>query len=144
MSDAVVRTVGALLVDRQGRVLLGLRSPHKKAWPDHWDSIGGKVEAGESSEQAMIREVKEEIGVEVRDFAQLDEIAEPRPDLYGRSVSVIYAVTTWADEPHNASDEHSRIEWFSAEQLATLDNLAAYDYPRLARRACEIKQNRQN
>jgi 8-oxo-dGTP pyrophosphatase MutT (NUDIX family) len=79
MSDAVVRTVGALLVDRQGRVLLGLRSPHKKAWPDHWDSIGGKVEAGEAPEQAMIREVKEEVAVDVGTSRRSTRSPSPAP-----------------------------------------------------------------
>ena len=141
MNAAVVRTVGALLVDSQGRVLLGLRSPHKRAWPNHWDSIGGRVEDGETPEQAMIREVSEEIGVGVVDFIRLEEIAEPRPDLYGESVSAIYVVTRWTGgEPKNISDEHTQLRWFSESELATLDNLAAYDYPRLAKLACAMKR----
>ncbi len=142
MSAAVVRTVGALLVDSQGRVLLGLRSAHRKAWPDHWDSIGGRVETGETPEQAIVREVREEIGVEVVDVMRLEEIAEPRPDLYGASVSTIYVVTRWAGEPQNVSDEHIQLGWFGATELATLTSLAAYDYPRLAKRAREMKRSR--
>jgi 8-oxo-dGTP diphosphatase len=139
MSAAVLRTVGALLVDDQGRVLLGLRAPHKKVWPDHWDAIGGKVEPGETSEQAMIREVQEEIGVVPLTFRRLASVAEPRPDLYGESIATIYAVTAWSGgEPHNASNEHTRIEWFGEEQLTAL-NLAGYDYLRFAKLARESK-----
>jgi 8-oxo-dGTP diphosphatase len=143
MSGAVVRTVGALLVDDEGRVLLGLRAPHKKAWPDHWDAIGGKIERGETPEQAMIREVREEIGVVPLAFQRLASVADPRPDLYGASVATLYAVTAWAGgEPRNASDEHVRLEWFSEDQLASLNHLAGYDYLRFAKQARELKQDR--
>jgi hypothetical protein len=53
-------------------------------------------------------------------------------------------VTTWAGEPHNAGDEHVQLRWFSEAELATLANLAAYDYPRLAGLACEIGRRRQD
>ena len=138
MSDNVVRTVGALLVDAQARVLLGLRAAHKKAWPNHWDAIGGKVEAGETAEQAMIREVREEIGVTPVSFRELASVAEPRPDLYGDSIATLYAVTSWSGgEPRNLTNEHARIAWFSEEQLANLNAMAGYDYPRFAKMAVE-------
>ena len=138
MSDGVVRTVGALLVDAQGRVLLGLRGSHKKAWPNHWDAIGGKVEAGETAEQAMIREVREEVGVVPIVFHELASVADPRPDLYGASIATLYAVTSWTGgEPRNLSNEHTRIAWFDEQQLADLNGVAGYDYPRFAKMAVE-------
>jgi 8-oxo-dGTP diphosphatase len=138
MSDGVVRTVGALLVDTQGRVLLGLRAAHKTAWPNHWDAIGGRVEAGETSAQAMIREVGEEIGVVPVVFHELASVAEPRPDLYGQSIATLYAVTSWTGgEPRNLSNEHARIAWFSEQQLAELNAVAGYDYQRFAKLAVD-------
>jgi 8-oxo-dGTP diphosphatase len=141
MSDRVVRTVGALLVDAQARVLLGLRSAHKKAWPNHWDAIGGRVEPGETPEQAMIREVREEIGVVPVVFHELASVAEPRPDLYGASVATLYAVTSWTGgEPRNLTNEHARIAWFGEEEIAELNAIAGYDYPRFAKMAVEWAQ----
>jgi 8-oxo-dGTP pyrophosphatase MutT (NUDIX family) len=52
MQDQIARTVGALFISRDGKVLLGLRAPSKKAWPRHWDTIGGRVEDGESLDEA--------------------------------------------------------------------------------------------
>jgi len=52
----IQKTVGALLIDGAGRVLLGLRASSKKAWPGHWDTIGGRVEPGERLDAALIRE----------------------------------------------------------------------------------------
>lgn len=89
----------------------------------------------------MIREVCEEIGVVPRSFQRLASVAEPRPDLYGEAVATIFAVASWTGgDPHNASNEHVRIEWFSKEQLASLEGLAGYDYLHFARLAREAKK----
>jgi 8-oxo-dGTP diphosphatase len=55
--------VAAALVDAEGRVLLQQRSPGR-AMAGLWEFPGGKVEAGELPEAALIRELKEELGVE--------------------------------------------------------------------------------
>lgn len=51
------------LVDSDGRVLIAQR-PEGKAHAGFWEFPGGKIEAGESPEQALIRELREELGVE--------------------------------------------------------------------------------
>jgi len=63
MQDQIAVTVGALFIGSDGKVLLGLRAPSKKVWPRHWDTIGGRVEDSVSLDEALIREVQEEIGV---------------------------------------------------------------------------------
>jgi 8-oxo-dGTP diphosphatase len=64
MSQAAVTViVSAALLDDDGRLLSGRRSaPPRLA--GRWELPGGKVEAGESDEQALLREVREELGVE--------------------------------------------------------------------------------
>jgi ADP-ribose pyrophosphatase YjhB (NUDIX family) len=57
------RLVGAVLV-RQGRILLGRRSPEKRLCPGMWDVIGGHVEAWETYEQGLRRELREEVGIQ--------------------------------------------------------------------------------
>lgn len=56
--------VAAALLDVDGRVLLAQR-PQGKALAGLWEFPGGKVEAGERPEQALIRELKEELGIDV-------------------------------------------------------------------------------
>lgn len=56
--------VAAALVDRDGRVLLQQR-PSGGAMPDLWEFPGGKVEPGETPEAALIRELAEELGIDV-------------------------------------------------------------------------------
>ena len=55
-------TVGALILNRDGQVLLV--SSHK--WFDKWTIPGGHIELGETMEDAAIREVKEEVGLDVQ------------------------------------------------------------------------------
>jgi 8-oxo-dGTP diphosphatase len=58
-----------LLFDRRGKLLIYQRDDRPKIpFPNYWDFFGGHVEAGETPEQALVRELKEEIGVELRSW----------------------------------------------------------------------------
>jgi 8-oxo-dGTP diphosphatase len=60
----------ALLFDRHGRLLVYLRDNKPEIpFPNRWDFFGGHVEDGETPEEALVREVKEEIGVDLRQWA---------------------------------------------------------------------------
>jgi 8-oxo-dGTP diphosphatase len=60
----VVLVVACALVDEDGRVLLAQR-PQGKAMAGLWEFPGGKVQAGETPEAALIRELKEELAIDV-------------------------------------------------------------------------------
>ena len=56
--------VHCLILDAAGRLLLQLRSRNKDIQPGRWDtSVGGHVSEGETPEQAVLREIREELGV---------------------------------------------------------------------------------
>lgn len=59
----VVLVSAVALIDRDGRVLLAQR-PEGKSMAGLWEFPGGKVEAGESPEAALVRELHEELGIE--------------------------------------------------------------------------------
>lgn len=65
MSSRLLLVVAAALVDVDGRVLIG-RRPEGKSLAGLWEFPGGKVEAGETPEEALIRELREELGIEAR------------------------------------------------------------------------------
>ena len=58
-----------LLFDRSGKLLIYLRDDKPDIpFPNHWDLFGGHLEVGETPEQALVREVREELNVELRDW----------------------------------------------------------------------------
>jgi 8-oxo-dGTP diphosphatase len=62
------RTTASALLLRDGRVLLERRPVDARVDPDRWDTPGGHLEAGESPEQALVRELREELGIELQQF----------------------------------------------------------------------------
>jgi len=58
-----------ILENNKGEFLLALRD--NKSWipfPSHWDLIGGHVEEGETPEEALVREVKEELDIDLKEY----------------------------------------------------------------------------
>jgi 8-oxo-dGTP diphosphatase len=114
------RGVSALMIDRD-RVLLAHRT-HERDWaPDTWDVPGGHVEDDESEMAALVREVREELGIEIS-----EKSAVLTARLVGPNFEVAYfALGTWTGEPYNAApEEHLEIAWVP---LTELDSLAIAD-----------------
>ena len=62
------KAVVVFIINSKKQVLLQKRSPSKKLWPNMWDvTVGGHVDSGEFGRQALIREAKEELGIEIND-----------------------------------------------------------------------------
>lgn len=64
MTGAVTEVVLAILFDREGNFLMNSR-PEGKVYAGYWEFPGGKVEPGESFEEAIRREMDEELGVQL-------------------------------------------------------------------------------
>ena len=127
----VVVAVGALV--RDGRVLLVHRSPCRRWYPDVWDLPGGHVEQGESCREALVRELDEELGVQVveDDCKAVSTLGLTAGDGTGELELSIWSVRRWLNTPVNRClDEHDRLAWCSADDLAAL-TLAHDDYRHL-------------
>jgi 8-oxo-dGTP diphosphatase len=136
MPDQIAKTVGALFIRQDGKILLGLRAPWKKTWPRHWDTIGGRVEGGESLDEALVREIREEVGVTATGFRLVARVRERQPELYGEALHHVYAVTSWqGGDPANVCDEHTELRWFSVSEMRQLTNIVDRDYALFAHQA---------
>lgn len=124
----MVDIVNALLL-KEGHVLMARRSPQRRAWPDCWSFPGGHVEPGETLDQALVRELAEEIGLVPTVWASLTTL-EYRP----RSITFhMFVVTDWVGEPTLLGDEHVELRWLTTAEAAYLPNLALDTYPAMLR-----------
>lgn len=114
-----------------GQVLMGKRSA-RRSYAGRWDIIGGHVEAGESLEQALIREFREEIDVRPTQFEHLAQFDDLHPDESPKYRYHVYVIRAWEGLPSNVSDEHDVLEWVSLSELAQRD-LATREYVELFR-----------
>lgn len=118
----------AVLRRSDGKVLLGLRSPGRDAYPGCWDLFGGKVEQGESVADALSRELSEELGVHPLTARPLGEVDDPQSERHGERRYHIFVVEAWTGEPAIADAEHTAIRWFDPAEAAALPALALEVY----------------
>ena len=95
---ALMPVVAAALIDGNGRALLQ-RRPDGKPMAGLWEFPGGKVDAGEAPERALVRELHEELGIDV-DEAALRPCAFASAPVGDRHLLLLlYAVSDWRGEP---------------------------------------------
>ncbi len=115
-----------LAIDPQGQVLLCRMAQNRGVFPGQWALPGGGVEQGERIEEALRREVWEELGVELASFRPAvfkDAVLEKNfADGTRRPLHMIFLVYQCALASSNLSlnDEFSEAAWFGAAELADL------------------------
>lgn len=116
--------VVAAVIERDGFVLACRRAPHV-ADAGRWEFPGGKVEPGETAEQAVVREIAEELGVAIRvgRLLTVDETA-----VRARTVRLTCLRATLEGAAPAASTDHDELRWVAPAELVGLD-WAAPDWP---------------
>ena len=110
--SAAVRVVAAVLRDERGRVLIAQR-PAGKHMGGYWEFPGGKIAPGESGEQALARELAEELGVSLR---RCHPLLQLRHDYADRVVELdVFMVDDYCGEP--AGLEAQALKWVAAAEL---------------------------
>jgi 8-oxo-dGTP diphosphatase len=111
-----VPCVGAVIRDDAGRLLL-VRRGHAPGL-GLWSLPGGRVEAGETDAQALIRELREETGLKVEPTALLGSVERPAADDGTFLIRDYAAVVTGGSLA--AGDDAADVRWVSVEELASL------------------------
>jgi 8-oxo-dGTP diphosphatase len=139
MSLLVHDCVGALLV-RHGTFLLGRRSAGRRWLAEAWDVPGGHIEPGEDAQQALRRELAEELGIVA---------AQPRylQTLHGDGLEPwrlqLFAVAAWAGELRNLQpSEHAELRWCSLAEAKDLLGTAHPDFARVLEAALALPAER--
>ena len=100
--------VAAALVDDEGRVLIAQR-PQGKQLAGMWEFPGGKVEAGETPEAALIRELEEELGIVVKKACLAPFVFASHTYDDFHLLMPLFLIRRWEGEPQ--AREHTAIKW---------------------------------
>jgi 8-oxo-dGTP diphosphatase len=114
VSIKLVLVAACALIDADGRVLLAER-PAGKAMAGLWEFPGGKVEAGERPEETLIREMKEELGIVIREpcLAPLTFASHAYPDFH--LLMPLYVCRRW--EGIVQAQEGQQLAWVRPNKL---------------------------
>ncbi len=106
--------VAVALIDADGRVLLAQRPAHKQLG-GLWEFPGGKLQEGETPEAALVRELKEELGIDVppRCLAPLTFASHSYETFH--LLMPLYACRNWEGEPEPL--EGQQLAWVRKERL---------------------------
>lgn len=111
-----VTEVVAALIRRGGKILI-CRRPAHKARALLWEFPGGKVEAGETKEQALVRECREELAVTVKPYSVYYEITHKYPDITIHLT--LFNCTLQEGEPQKL--EHSELAWIQPQEVTAYE-----------------------
>jgi 8-oxo-dGTP diphosphatase len=111
-----MRVVAAVIVN-EGLYLACRRAAHKSL-SGFWEFPGGKVESGESDEEALARELEEELGiqVEVGGF-----ICKSTSIASGSQIEMFTYLCTLKSLPPTSSSDHDELRWAQIGELASLE-----------------------
>jgi 8-oxo-dGTP diphosphatase len=114
MSVKIVLVAACALVDADGRVLLA-RRPLGRPLAGLWEFPGGKVETGERPEEALIREMSEELGIEIAEacLAPLTFASHTYPEFH--LLMPLYVCRRWKGMP--APREGQELAWVRPNRM---------------------------
>jgi len=116
-----MKEIAAIILENdKGEFLLALRD--NKAWipfPNHWDLIGGHMEEGETPEEALVREVKEELDINIKDYTFYKKYECLSGDAY-ENTKYIYSGKISIPIEEVTLLEGQRAQYFTREEIPNI------------------------
>jgi 8-oxo-dGTP diphosphatase len=103
------------ILENKGLILLAQRK-RNDSYGLKWEFPGGKIDEGESGEECIVRELKEELGIDVEVLCFYDEYADD-------DLKILYYRLKWISGEITLND-HEQIQWVPAENLQKYDLLS--------------------
>jgi 8-oxo-dGTP diphosphatase len=118
----VIRVAVGIVINPKGEVLLA-RRPIGAEYGGFWEFPGGKVEPDETVEEALVRELKEEIGIEVKGYQWLVQVMHQYPS---KHVELnVWIINDFGGQPQGL--EGQTLQWIMPAQLKDYSFLTAND-----------------
>lgn len=112
----MINVVAAIIKNGEGKILITQRNL-KKSQGGSWEFPGGKIEKGETREEAIIREIKEELTIEINVESYLGEKVFEYPE---KSINLI-ALNCRVKSGNIYLTEHEEARWVEKEELNSFE-----------------------
>ena len=116
------RVIVSAIIIQDNKFLVLKRASDSQFAPNEWELVSGFMDNGETAEQTILREVKEELNVSGSILKSLP-IYEMN-DNDGRWVVIPYLVLLDDNKTIKISDEHSELKWMTIEEMSQFEYLA--------------------
>lgn len=117
-SNDLLLVVAAALIDADGRVLVQQRPPGKPM-AGLWEFPGGKIDAGETPEAALSRELAEELGISIDKSCLAPAVFASEPMADRHLLLLLYVLRKWPGSPE--ARHASALKWLRPVELHRLD-----------------------
>ncbi|MCZ8535253.1 (deoxy)nucleoside triphosphate pyrophosphohydrolase [Psychrobacillus psychrodurans] len=118
-----VHVVGAIIENDHDEILCALRGP-EMTLPNYWEFPGGKIETGESRNEALKREIREELKCTIEVFCHVEDTTYEYEKVIVRLETFMCKIISGTP----SVTEHAELKWVSRKELNTL-NWAPADIP---------------
>lgn len=116
MENNIMKEVTAAIIINKGRVLIAQRDDKQKL-AGKWEFPGGKIEPGETAEECLKREIKEELGIKI----EVDKFfAESIYHYVTGTIKLIAYEARWVEGEYKLA-AHSQIKWVKPDELGNYD-----------------------